>query len=67
MADPTELHAAQVDPHGDHRIAMAAAIAGTIAKEGELTLVHQADCADVSYPGFFDVLSNLTSNLIEVQ
>ncbi|HIA02841.1 MAG TPA: 3-phosphoshikimate 1-carboxyvinyltransferase [Myxococcales bacterium] len=64
---PTELHAAQVDPHGDHRIAMAAAIAGTIAKEGELTLVHQADCADVSYPGFFDVLSNLTSNLIEVQ
>lgn len=40
--------------HGDHRIAMAAAIAGLLA-EGD-TVVTGAECVDVSFPGFPDVL-----------
>jgi 3-phosphoshikimate 1-carboxyvinyltransferase len=48
------LRGAEVDPHGDHRIAMAFAVAG-LAAEGP-TLIRDADCAAVSYPTFFDDL-----------
>ncbi len=48
------LHGAEVDSRGDHRIAMAFAIAALRA-EGE-TLIHGADAAAVSYPAFFDTL-----------
>jgi 3-phosphoshikimate 1-carboxyvinyltransferase len=51
------LHGAEVDPHGDHRIAMAMAIAG-LAAEGETT-IHEAECVAVSFPGFFDALDRL--------
>jgi 3-phosphoshikimate 1-carboxyvinyltransferase len=51
------LHGAEIDPHGDHRIAMAMAVAG-LAAEGE-TVIHDADCVAVSYPGFFDTLDRL--------
>ena len=44
------LHAAEIESHGDHRIAMAFAIAGLFA-DGE-TVVHGTDCINTSYPGF---------------
>jgi len=44
------LHAADIRSHGDHRIAMAFAIAGLFA-EGE-TVIHGTDCINTSYPGF---------------
>jgi len=44
------LHAATIDSHGDHRIAMAFAIAGLFAK-GETTITG-TDCINTSYPGF---------------
>lgn len=44
------LHAAEIESHGDHRIAMAFCIAGLFAK-GE-TIVHGTDCINTSYPGF---------------
>lgn len=44
------LHAAEIESHGDHRIAMAFCIAGLFAK-GE-TAVHGTDCINTSYPGF---------------
>jgi 3-phosphoshikimate 1-carboxyvinyltransferase len=40
------------DSHGDHRLAMALAVAGLLA-EGN-TIVHGADAAVVSYPGFWE-------------
>ncbi|MEX2393123.1 MAG: 3-phosphoshikimate 1-carboxyvinyltransferase [Actinomycetota bacterium] len=52
---PTELHGASVEGHGDHRVAMAFAIAGVIAK-GETT-IDGFECADISWPNFTDVLS----------
>lgn len=44
------LHGAEIQSHGDHRIAMAFCIAGLFAN-GE-TLVHETDCINTSYPGF---------------
>ncbi|MBA3353896.1 MAG: 3-phosphoshikimate 1-carboxyvinyltransferase, partial [Blastocatellia bacterium] len=52
----SRLRGAGVDSFGDHRIAMAFAIAGLLA-EGE-TEIAGADCAAVSFPGFFEVLQN---------
>jgi len=51
------LHGAEIEPHGDHRIAMAFAVAG-LAAEGE-TVIRDADCAGVSYPAFFEDLNRL--------
>jgi 3-phosphoshikimate 1-carboxyvinyltransferase len=44
------LHGAEIDSFGDHRIAMAFAIAGLFA-EGE-TVIRNTDCVNTSYPGF---------------
>ena len=53
-----KLHGAEIEPHGDHRIAMAFAVAG-LAAEGE-TIIRDADCAGVSYPKFFEELRRLS-------
>jgi 3-phosphoshikimate 1-carboxyvinyltransferase len=52
-----KLHGAEIDPRGDHRIAMAFAVAG-LAAEGE-TIIRDADCAGVSYPTFFEDLKRV--------
>jgi len=52
-----KLHGAEIEPHGDHRIAMAFAVAG-LAAEGA-TIIRDADCAGVSYPAFFEDLNRL--------
>lgn len=49
-----------VDAAGDHRLAMAFAIAATRA-EGPTSIVG-ASSVDVSYPGFFDELARLTGS-----
>ncbi|HXE76096.1 MAG TPA: 3-phosphoshikimate 1-carboxyvinyltransferase [Candidatus Xenobia bacterium] len=51
------LRGAAVSSFGDHRIAMAMAVAGLVA-EGQTT-IDDANCADISFPGFFDVLAAL--------
>ena len=55
-AGPVKLRGASIDPRGDHRIAMAFAVAGLIA-EGE-TEIKDADCVAVSFPEFFDLLES---------
>jgi 3-phosphoshikimate 1-carboxyvinyltransferase len=52
------LRGAEIDPHGDHRIAMAFAVAG-LAADGATT-IRDADCAGVSYPMFFQDLERVT-------
>ena len=49
------LRGATVRSHGDHRIAMALAIAALAAADGE-TVIEGAGCAAVSFPEFFAVL-----------
>lgn len=51
------LHGCQIDAKGDHRIAMAAAIAAITAKGN--SIIKGAECADISYPGFFDAIKTL--------
>jgi len=48
------LRGARIETHGDHRIAMAFAVAALVAR-GE-TEIAGAECADVSFPGFFRAL-----------
>jgi 3-phosphoshikimate 1-carboxyvinyltransferase len=52
------LHGAELDSFGDHRIAMAFAVAALRA-QGE-TLIHGAESAAISYPAFFSTLEQLT-------
>jgi 3-phosphoshikimate 1-carboxyvinyltransferase len=44
--------------YGDHRAAMAAAIAGLASKAG--VTVVDSDCVGVSFPGFFDMLGEVS-------
>jgi 3-phosphoshikimate 1-carboxyvinyltransferase len=51
------LHGAELDSFGDHRIAMAFAVAALRAK-GK-TLIRGAEAAAISYPAFFETLEQL--------
>ncbi len=51
------LHGAEIEPHGDHRMAMAFAVAA-LGAEGE-TSIRDAECAAVSFPDFFSTLEHL--------
>lgn len=54
-----KLHGAEIEPRGDHRIAMAFAVAALRA-EGP-TVIRDAACAAVSYPNFFVDLERIAS------
>ena len=48
------LRGAEIDPGGDHRMAMAFAVAA-LGAEGP-SVIRDSDCAGISYPDFFKVL-----------
>lgn len=54
---PRHLEGARVRSYGDHRVAMALAVAGLLA-DGT-TEIEGAESVDISYPGFFDHLESL--------
>jgi 3-phosphoshikimate 1-carboxyvinyltransferase len=58
------LRGAKVEPAGDHRIAMALAIAA-LGADGD-TVIRNADCAAVSFPEFFATLERLRGKGKEV-
>lgn len=55
-----KLQGAQLDSYGDHRIAMAFAIAGLLAESGETTIVNTA-CVNTSYPTFSQHLTKIST------
>ncbi len=57
IAGGVPLHGAKLDSFGDHRIAMAFAIAGLFA-EGE-TIITNTECVNTSYPGFYQTLERI--------
>jgi 3-phosphoshikimate 1-carboxyvinyltransferase len=59
------LTAARIEPAHDHRMAMGFAIAGLCA-DGE-TVIENAQWADISYPGYFEMLSNLSGGKASVE
>ena len=52
-----KFHAAELDSAGDHRIAMAFAVAA-LAADGPCTILN-SDAAGVSFPEFFDTLQQI--------
>ena len=52
------LHGGRVQSHGDHRVAMALAVAGLVADAP--VEIDGAECADISYPEFFRDLQRLS-------
>ncbi|MEZ5347175.1 MAG: 3-phosphoshikimate 1-carboxyvinyltransferase [Pyrinomonadaceae bacterium] len=54
----SDLKGAKIDSFGDHRIAMAFAVAALVA-EGETEIIN-AECVNVSFPDFFEVIAKLT-------
>lgn len=58
VAGNTQLHGAEIDTAGDHRIAMAFATAALRAA-GE-TLIRDAECASISFPEFWERLDALS-------
>ena len=55
--EPGVFRSGTIDSFGDHRIAMAAAVAA-VAADGPITILN-ADCVSKSYPGYWDELRNL--------
>ena len=54
---PTRLHGANLDSHGDHRLAMSLAVAGMVA-DGEVN-IQSAECISDSFPGFIERMKGL--------
>ena len=52
-----EIHAAEVESHHDHRIAMSMAVSA-LRSDGEV-LIHDSECVAKSFPDFFAVLESL--------
>lgn len=52
-----KLRGAKIDPQGDHRIAMALAVAA-LGAEGD-TVIRDSECVSVSFPEFFKTLEKL--------
>jgi len=55
---PSRPIGGRMSSDGDHRIAMLGAIAGLVSREG--VEVGGADAAAISFPGFFDLLAQVT-------
>lgn len=58
---PQKLTGGTVETSGDHRIAMAFAVAGLIAHG--TTEIIDADCASVSFPGFYESLASVSRGI----
>jgi 3-phosphoshikimate 1-carboxyvinyltransferase len=57
VAGRQTLRGAEIDPHDDHRIAMAFAVAGLVAQG--TTAIRKCGCVDISFPDFFDALARV--------
>jgi 3-phosphoshikimate 1-carboxyvinyltransferase len=55
---PARPRGGTIDSVGDHRLAILAAVAGVVSRDG--VRIVGPDCAEISFPGFYEVLSDLT-------
>ncbi|WP_400259756.1 3-phosphoshikimate 1-carboxyvinyltransferase [Candidatus Methanomassiliicoccus intestinalis] len=60
-----KLTGCTINPSGDHRILMAAAVAALVA-EGK-TIINDGDCYDVSYPAFLKDFKDIGADVEEVE
>jgi 3-phosphoshikimate 1-carboxyvinyltransferase len=59
VAGPVRLRGARLKSYGDHRIAMAFAVAALTA-EGETEIEGAEECVSISFPEFFPLLESVT-------
>jgi 3-phosphoshikimate 1-carboxyvinyltransferase len=52
-----QIHGADVDSHGDHRIAMSCAILGLMAQSE--TTISDIECVNTSFPNFWSLLEKI--------
>jgi 3-phosphoshikimate 1-carboxyvinyltransferase len=57
ITGPTALRGGDIDPRGDHRVALAFAVAGLVSQDN--VVVREWSCVDTSFPEFLDVLGRL--------
>jgi 3-phosphoshikimate 1-carboxyvinyltransferase len=57
VINPTPLHGGVIDPHGDHRIAMALACAGTVVPG---VSIADPQVVNKTWPEFWDVLAQMS-------
>jgi 3-phosphoshikimate 1-carboxyvinyltransferase len=55
---PARPRGGRIQSGGDHRIAVLAAVAGLVSREG--VEIGDADAAAISFPGFFDLLDSVS-------
>ena len=55
------MHGARIDSHNDHRVAMAMTVCGMLS-DGRMTVEH-AECADVSFPGLYELFRSAGSSI----
>jgi 3-phosphoshikimate 1-carboxyvinyltransferase len=63
LSGPSPIHGGTVESHGDHRIAMALAVAALNASDK--VTIRDAECVNKSYPTFFDDLRSVGIEVIE--
>ncbi|MBS1263282.1 MAG: 3-phosphoshikimate 1-carboxyvinyltransferase [Methanonatronarchaeales archaeon] len=56
-----DLDGAELEGHGDHRVVMALTVAALSA--GSPSVIRGAECVDVSFPGFFEVLEGMGARI----
>lgn len=61
IIEGSPLEGGQINSHGDHRIAMAAAVAGIKSQKG--VGIENWKCVSKSYPGFFEDLSFISRRM----
>jgi 3-phosphoshikimate 1-carboxyvinyltransferase len=57
----SDLRGTLIDGRHDHRIVMATTVAGFIAKDS--ALINNAEYVKISFPNFFEIMSQLGSNI----
>ncbi|HID16039.1 MAG TPA: 3-phosphoshikimate 1-carboxyvinyltransferase, partial [Candidatus Atribacteria bacterium] len=61
----SDLYGAKINGHTDHRIVMATAIAGLVAKGN--TIIDDAEYVSVSFPNFYEVMTSLGAKMEKVK
>lgn len=52
-----KMHGGTVDSYQDHRVAMSLACFGLFLEESDALFIKDAQCCDVSFPGFFEAMN----------
>lgn len=62
---PLKIESCEIDPHNDHRLAMASALAVTGTNAS--VIIHNANCVNKSYPSFWEDLTCLGAKVEFIQ